>query len=212
MLGLLVAAAVAAASPPPADPSPYFLDDSTVVFVACEGWTGTAFYIGDGKFVTARHVVRDDKKRIAKCSVGGKPITVLQVGAIHDYAIFKAKYYLPFRSVISCAGFQEGRNYYAQGFAMGRPWVVTQRVIGTTSNTEYSTEETKHPKLVIGKITRGSTTEGQSGGPVSDDDGLVVGIVSAGEEAGETLQIFVPLSDTPLCAANGTPTPAKEIN
>lgn len=215
MLALLVSAAVAAA--PPGEPSPYFLDDSVVVMVDCKDWTGSAFYIGKGLFLTARHVVRDDKGKIVHCRVGNglladKPITVIQVGAIHDYAVFKAPYYLPYRAIISCAGFQEGHNYYAQGYAYGREWVVTQRLIGTATSAAYTLTNGKHPHFVIGVETKGSTTEGQSGGPVSDDDGLVVGIVSAGDDAGESMQIFVSLADTPLCPAKGTsPATSSEI-
>lgn len=77
ILPLLTLAAAAAAQP--SEASPYFLDTSTVVQVACEQWLGSSFYIGDGTFITARHVVRDDKKNIAKCWVHGEPIRVLIV-------------------------------------------------------------------------------------------------------------------------------------
>jgi serine protease Do len=199
MIPFLAAILVASAVPIPAEPSPYFLDESTVVPIKCKDWVGTGFYIGDGRYVTARHVVRDDNKKIVQCEMAGKEITVLQVGAIHDYAIFKAPVYLPYREIISCAGFKEGANYYAEGYAQGRPWVVTQRLIGTKTETGYMVEDNKNAKQVFGVEARGSTTEGQSGGPVKDDDGLVVGIVSAGSEGGETGQLFVSLADTPLC-------------
>jgi hypothetical protein len=44
--------------------------------------------------------------------------------------------------------------------------------------------------------------EGQSGGPVSDNDGLVVGIVSQGENSGKTESYILALSDTPICKNN----------
>lgn len=213
MIPLLLATLIASAKPIDAEPSPYFLDEETVVQVDCTDpfdknkdtneWSGTAFYIGDGKYVTARHVVRDDERKIVNCEIAGKPVTVLQVGSTHDYALVKAKVWLPYREIISCDGFKEGADYYAEGYAMGRPWVVTQRLIGTKTEIGYTVEETKNAKLVFGPEARGSTTEGQSGGPVKDRDGLVVGIVSSGSDAGETIQIFVSLADTPLCKANG---------
>jgi S1-C subfamily serine protease len=199
MISLLAAALLYSATPVQADPSPYFLDEETVVMVNCTDWTGSAFYVGNGEYITARHVVRDDKGKIVKCDVAGKPITVLQVGDIHDYAIFKAKVYLPFREIISCDGFKEGQDYYAEGYAMGRPWVVTQRLIGSSVKVSYGLDENGNGKPVTGADVRGSTTEGQSGGPVKDHDGRVVGIVSAGEDGGETMQELVSLSDTPLC-------------
>jgi S1-C subfamily serine protease len=199
MIALLVASAVAAATPvipAVAQPSPYFLDDSTLVQVVCKKWTGTAFYVGNGIFVTARHVVQGPDKKAAKCAVaGGKPITVLSVGVKHDYAVFKADYYPPYRAILSCKPFQEGQNYYAQGYAEGRPWVVTQRLTGTRDH--YV--DPRDAMFSGGSIMRGAVTEGQSGGPVSDDDGLIVGIISAGSVTGETQQLFVALADTPFC-------------
>lgn len=199
MIGLLAAITLASAKPIPAEPSAYFLDDEPVVQVVCEKWVGTAFYVGDGTYYTARHVVRDDHKKIVKCEILGKPITVLQVGDKHDYAMFKAKVWLPFREIISCDGFKEGRTYYAQGYAAGRPWIVTQRLRGSAFHTDYIVDDGKNAKPVGGAEVRGSTTEGQSGGPVVDDDGVVVGIVSAGAEGGETAQQFVSMSDLPIC-------------
>lgn len=200
MIALLVASAIALETPvvipQVAQASPYFLDDSTLVQVDCAQWTGTAFYVGNGIFVTARHVVRGPTKKPAKCAVaGGKPITVLSVGAKHDYAVFKADYYPPFRAILSCKPFQEGQNYYAQGYAEGHPWVVTQRLTGTRDHYVDPRDST----FSGGSIMKGAVTEGQSGGPVSDDDGLVVGIISAGSQSGETQQLFVALADTPFC-------------
>lgn len=196
MLGLLVAAAIAA-TPLPAAASPYFLDDSTIVQITCIDWTGTAFYVGDGRYITARHVVRyPDSGKLATCTImDNSPVHVLAVGKDLDYAMFESGYFPPYRAIISCKGFQEGRNYYAQGFASGNPWIVTQRLIGTRDHYIQPLDS----QFSGGVFLKGKVTQGQSGGPVSDEDGLVVGIVSAGSEDGTSQQVFVALADTPIC-------------
>jgi hypothetical protein len=49
------------------------------------------------------------------------------------------------------------------------------------------------------ELLRGNTVQGQSGGPVSDDRGVILGIVSAGEDDGVPTSIVLSLADTPLC-------------
>lgn len=207
MISLLAALTLSAAQPTPvaiSEPSPYFLDNATLVQVVCpvgdEGhaYLGTAFYIGDGKFVTARHVVRNEEAKgkplFGTCTVNGMPITVLDVGkGFVDYAMFTVPVYPPYRAILSCNGFSQSRIYYASGFAYGNPWVVTQRLVASGS---------KSPEPGVGyneDLLRGSSTAGMSGGPVVDDTGVVVGMVSAGADQGETMEMFLSLADTPVC-------------
>lgn len=197
IVGILLAAALAGAHP--SDPSPYFLDTSTVVQASCDDGWGTAFYIGDGKFITARHVALNTDKKgwpNAHCHIGGKPVRILQVGhGAVDYALVSAPFYPPYRAIVSCKPIVEGEVYFATGYAGGNEWPVTQRLVGTTSIERDSGAGEKE------NLFRGSTTEGQSGGPVSDNDGLVRGIVSAGADAGETTQMILEMADTPYCQA-----------
>jgi S1-C subfamily serine protease len=192
-------------------PSPYFLDSSTVLQVSCptklkdddgteqDGfYLGTAFYIGDGKWITARHVVRDEEAEgmplFPVCNMAGLPIKVLEVGKGHaDYAIISSPLVPPNRLVLSCAGFQQGRRYYATGYAEGNPWQVTVRLTGTGSKSYWPGAGNNE------ELLRGNTVQGQSGGPVSDDDGVVLGIVSAGDENGVPTSIVLSLADTSLC-------------
>lgn len=202
MISLLLAAALTAANPV-ADPSPYFLDDATITQVTCPtgddgAWLGTAFYLGNGKWMTARHVIRDedsrDKHLFPACYVGGKKITVTEVGiGFRDYAIFTADIYPQYRAILSCNGFSQSLHYYATGYAEGNPWPVTQRLVGSGSNSLEPGVGNNEALL------RGASTEGMSGGPVSDDDGVVVGLVSAGAGEGVTMEMFLPLADTSVC-------------
>lgn len=188
---LLCFASPALASPeiPAADPSPYFLDSVTVVQVTCKKSLGSAFYIGSGIYITAKHVAIEKG-----CTVADQPIHVLVIGPnLNDFAMFSAAYFPPYRALISCVPFIEGDTYFATGFAAGRPWSVTQRLIASNDR-----DVSKH--LWSGTtLLRGAFTAGQSGGPVTDNDGVVHGIVSAGPTDGETTALTLALADTILC-------------
>lgn len=203
MLGLLLGLSTLMGIPP-AEPSPYFLDASTVVQIVCsrgkEVGSGTAFYIGDGKFVTAKHVVRDTDAKgqpLRLCKIKGKVVRTIEQGKGGiDYAIVSGPIYRPYRAIVSCAGFSEGQPYFATGYAEGNPWVITNRFIASSSHLIGS------GLGLLNTILRGSDVEGQSGGPVSDNDGLVVGIVSAGETTGKTESYILALADTDICKNN----------
>jgi hypothetical protein len=222
MIGLLVAAAIAVSHPvypvqhgiapaqpgiETAEPSPYFLDSSAILQVTCPAklengspgvYLGTAFYVGNGQWVTARHVVRDEdsqnKPLYAGCTIAGVPLKVLDVGkGFVDYAMFSAPLSPPTRLILSCEGMQQGRSYFATGYADGNPWQVTVRLTGSGSKA-YEPGAGNNEEVL-----RGNTIPGQSGGPVADDRGVVVGIVSAGDEDGVPTSIVLSLADTPLC-------------
>jgi V8-like Glu-specific endopeptidase len=185
---------------PAATPSPYFLDASTVAMIECGDYSGSAFYIGDGKFITAKHMVRNTDKKgwpAMRCTIDKKTVRVIELGKGGiDYAIVSGPIYRPYRAIISCRGFVEGDPYYATGYAEGNPWVVTQRFIASSAH------------VIMGNIgnyntiLRGSDVAGQSGGPVTDNDGLVVGIVSQGEDTGKTESYILALADTDICKNN----------
>lgn len=205
MFALLAAASVLTLDTP-SSPSPYFLDQSTVMQVVCPiekdgmkgSWTGSAFYIGNGRFVTARHVIRDEddpaKPLLTTCTIKDQPVTILDVGkGSVDYAMIQAAVWLPYRAILSCNGVKQGRSYYATGYAMGNPWQVTTRLIGSGSKV-YSPGPGNNEESL-----RGRAVQGMSGGPVGDDDGVIVGIMSAGADYGIPETIILSLADTPLC-------------
>lgn len=188
-LAFTSAPAMASPAIPLADPSPYFLDSSTVVQVVCTESLGTAFYIGQGLYITAKHVAVE-----AGCTIHEKPIRVIVLGPKrNDFAMITAEYYPSYRAIISCDPFIEGHRYFATGYAAGRPWSVTDRLIA--SNDHFVEDAPWFNTTIL----RGSFTAGQSGGPVSDEDGVVHGIVSAGPTDGETTALTLAFHDTSIC-------------
>lgn len=170
--------------------TPYVVDGSTIVLVSCPRWSGTAFYVGNGQFMTARHVMAG----AVNCTIGGQPVRVVSMGPdkSQDWALVAADVAMRYRVLYSCDRIRPGGTYFASGYAQGNPWQVTTRLRGTQlRDADDSSRE-----------MRGSTIPGMSGGTYSDEDGVVYGIVSWGLNSdGDPLPLsgVVELADTPLC-------------
>lgn len=186
---LIASSAKAHTIPATEEPTPYFIDASTVMRVTCSKSFGSAFYIGGGKFVTAQHVITN-----TNCKVNEMPIKITDFVRELDFTMFTANVKTPYRVIMSCEGFKEGQNYYAVGYAEGRTWPVVQRLVGTS-------HKLHQPKKLFDKTTflRGSAVKGMSGGPVFDEDGVVVGIVSHHVLNGVSEADVLALADTPIC-------------
>lgn len=168
--------------------SPYVFDAVTTVEVSCDRWMGTAFYVGNGQFLTARHIVQG----ALYCSIAGKRVSVVSKGpsAGEDWALISSDYRPPFRVVYTCDRMQPGGQYWSTGYAQGNPWLVTTRLRGSQM-VEQGTRE-----------NRGVIIGGMSGGPVQDLDGVVYGLNSwslvVGDDPLPTAGV-VEVADTPLC-------------
>lgn len=165
-------------------PSPYMLDGSIIAYVSCPKSMGTAVYLGGGKYITAAHVVEE-----TGCAIGKKPITVAQRDTKADWAIIIADYAPEYHAVLSCARLVEGQQYFSTGFAEGEPWPVTTRLIAESFRGEGES------------YLRGNIINGMSGGPISDQDGVVHAINDTRSDDGIPHSGVVELADTPLCKA-----------
>jgi hypothetical protein len=80
------------------------------VQVLCGDYSGSAVYLGSGRYVTAAHVVTDEKT--------GKPMNADRRparldradGSKIDYALIRAAHYPPFRAMISCDRLRAARS------------------------------------------------------------------------------------------------------
>ena len=151
--------------------------------VICAGGKGTAFRIGPTTLVTAEHV-----SAIGGCTVDGIPFTATPEKDL-DVAILD--YPLPRLGGmrINCEGFKPGRYYFAVGYAKGWPWQTMVVLYATYRKADNG------QRMLLGSPT---VIPGQSGGPVMDETGAVVGVVNA-------YSPFFPISfsrelkDTSLC-------------
>lgn len=173
-----------------AHPSPYLLDASTVAQVICSDFSaGTAFYLGSGRYMTAAHVLTNEKGVLIKCWIGGQVVTIEHIDIKRDYALARADHYLPYRATVSCERLQQDGMYLATGFANGNGWPVTTllRAAGL-HDPESGTAE-----------ANGALVDGMSGGPVADFTGAVHAINDWRDENGAPAGGVVELADTTLC-------------
>jgi S1-C subfamily serine protease len=175
-------------------PTPYFIDLALTHLVSCDvpdgRYLGTATSISAADLVTAYHVIA-----AGKCSVEGVPVTVVYADRARDFAVVR----LPEgvragrRAPISCAGYREGDDYFALGYAQGT--VFAEDLLTGTGD---ALSAKKRPWAML----RGKGYHGQSGGPIYDRDGRMVGIVNAGPDDGTPWTFSLPLSETYLCAVS----------
>jgi hypothetical protein len=170
-------------------PQPLYADVEQVRQVLCDTARGTAFRVGSGAFVSARHVTHG---RV--CTIDGEAIQVTWESAELDMVVMRTKVYgkgLP----IDCGGYKDGEPYAAVGFARGEP---RQRVIFTLFMADL---DAKLPRWMKFRTLFGDRfIPGMSGGINVNRAGKVVGIVN-GYQTDAPLSYSLPLSDTPLCGA-----------
>jgi hypothetical protein len=185
-------------SPPPerpaiSRPSPYFMDTSTLAFVVCGDFVGSAVYLGSGRYLTAAHVVTDEKTgKALSCAIAGQSVTIQAINLKIDYALIKAAHYPPFHATISCERLRAGQIYFAAGFAGGNPWPVVTRLRATG-------EHERQGEGVGTADVNGSIVSGMSGGGVFDSDGLTHAINDWRDDDGVPVGGVVEIADTPLC-------------
>lgn len=114
MKALSILAGMALAAPsPPHDVIRTQVQWGAIVSLSCALGRGTAFHIGNGRYVTAWHVLRISG---GGCKIDGEPVRVLREDAGKDVAEIVG----PVRSTriaIDCAPLKPGRHYLGVGYA-----------------------------------------------------------------------------------------------
>lgn len=141
---------------------------------------GTGFLIGrDGEALTAYHVVQGAERISAVLNDGtvvepiavaahdeAKDIASLKLPALHDHSRYKAGY--PFLNLRS-AKTKHGERVYAIGYPMKETKIVTEGIVGSPR----APINGKDRMLISAQVV-----SGMSGGPVLDEYGDVVGVIS----------------------------------
>lgn len=130
--------------------------------IQCGNAVGTAFHIGDGRYITAAHVVSH-----GDCAIGGFPVRLVhQDGKLDTAELIGAV--APEKFEIDCSGFRPNQHYLAIGYAGG--------VVRLDLPLIYSAFG-RDPEGTNGMFVGPDSQPGMSGGPLINEDYQVSGIV-----------------------------------
>lgn len=173
-----IAAGFLLASPVSAEPKPYDVSFSAVVRIQCGKAVGTAAHIGNGNYVSVKHVTS-----MGDCKIGDYGTSDKVEAKFQDFSTFKGPV-LPTKIETDCSGYQSGKVYMAVGYAFGAMEQTVQAWLATLV-----------PDPELGMTTFiGEGIPGMSGGPVVSPEGKIVGTVNMRWPTRS-----IPLKDTYFC-------------
>ena len=179
------------------NPQRYFVNLDSVPFIRCGDVVGTAEIIDAGRVMTAAHVVGTS----ATCMIGLSVATVIENNTALDYAILSVTTSQIHQKMrYSCAGFRTGQTYYAIGYAHGRDFAMT-RLVATARFEDGTYHETGTP-FYHTRVLDGEVFKGMSGGPIVNQDGVMVGITSATSMGMRPKSLSRELKDTSICSSD----------
>ena len=166
---------------------------------------GSAFYIGDGLFITNAHVVSDaqkDEKIVLVLNSGEPnqrilPTTVVKRDDGADIAVLRCEdTKLTGRLDLgSSSNLNETSQLLALGFPLGSDLAVGKNDFPNISiNTGRITALRKDGEKTVLIQFDAAVSSGSSGGPILNNSGQVIGIVQSGIR-GENLHFAIPVND-----------------
>lgn len=197
VMALLLMGTSTATQPPPI-PTPFFIHMNLVRRVICSGGTiGTAAVISNSQVVTAAHVIRGQ----TSCTIDAEPVTFDYVDNDLDVAVLGWPNRIPTRFFINCNPMRAGDGYFSVGYAFGSELVV-QNLIATDNYENIRMSMGAHGNILLRHIRtlRGNIYRGMSGGPIVDENGLLVGINNTTHPEGLPIAGSRELRETYLCA------------
>lgn len=175
----------------PADLSVYAIVDrlqSSTCYIDAGDWSGSGVYIGDGKILTAKHVIKDSngldiyfRDGISVYSDAYKVCENADVGVIYVSDVNQVTLKL------SEFDYYVGSPIYICGCPYGEQLAYTV-TIGTVSNTGVIIDIFGELPLIIGDV---SVWPGNSGSPVADENGQLIGILVGSN--GVSLSTIIPI-------------------
>jgi hypothetical protein len=136
---------------------------SAIRLVQCGNALGTAFHIGNGRYITANHVITGGS---LPCHIGGEDAPVVYQGKGLDIAELRGPI-LGTRFDLDCDGFKTGTEYLAIGMAFGSARTNIPMVYSAFG---------KDPDNGNGQFIGAEMIPGMSGGPMIDQSYRVAGV------------------------------------
>ena len=177
--------------------------DGAIVRLKCGGGTGTAFLIAGDTFITANHVIADDRCGMWDAQRGNVAFEVQTQDVSADLVIASIPSAERATLAINCEGMTAGERYWMVGYANKMERTTSLPVTATASvvNARMPSGLARGLRMVE-QAGGGRGRVGMSGGPVLDAQGRVVAINSAvGTNSGEGQTYVKELKDTPACRA-----------
>lgn len=165
---------------------------------------GTGFFVSsDGLIVTNKHVVSDDTAKYSVVTNDGKSYdaTVLAKDPVNDIAIIKIDIKdAPYLSFADSSNVQLGEHVIAIGNSLGQYQnTVTTGVISGIGRSITAGGAGLGQEQLDGVIqTDAAINSGNSGGPLLNLSGNVVGINTAVDRQGQSIGFAIPANDVQL--------------
>jgi hypothetical protein len=183
---LLLLAALFLASPMPPVPKEAIartfptVNLSAIRMIACEGYTGSGYLIGDDILATDLHVA-DGEGCYDVASL--QPLTMYKKDPKKDFALMTGK--LPNMPYIkySCERYKKGQTYTAYGISGYLTGSYIFRAVTVKSTGKYESfawEDGGNSSRI--SVYQGVTVPGMSGGPIVDERGYAHGNVVGGQK------------------------------
>ena len=160
---------------------------------------GSGFiYAADGFILTAAHVV-EGASRVSVTLADGRTFTgtIAASDLSLDVAVVKiAAAGLPTIALGSSSGLRIGQTLIAIGDPLGEyPGSVTLGIVsGLDRSVTVADDVTRQERDLSGLVqTDAAINQGNSGGPLLDASGTVIGIISAGSSSAEGIGFAVPI-------------------
>ena len=152
---------VGSAAPVPALPAQVPWD--AIKIIDCGKSLGTAFHIGNGRYITAHHVLSEGG---GPCTIGGDKLTLAGDDPAHDLTEFHGPV-IDAKLELNCAGFKPGEQYLAIGYALGQVRTTIPLIFSAFGD---------DPGGGNGMLVGADLIPGMSGGPTLGTDYRVHGI------------------------------------
>lgn len=199
-LALVIALALAGCQQAIEPSTTPIINERMVAKIYCSSQVGSGVQIGGNTIITAEHVIRNGGCNVVyRGTTPVRSLTVLNAASNADFAELASRQHLRGRTLpTSCQGVVAGQTYWLAGYPAGGDL----RVVEVQATSQYIRGVTPDSRYTIDnlRVMQGMAQKGMSGGPVINQLGEVVGVISSVSMDGSNRTMIKELKHTWLCA------------